>query len=356
MQHTLQHSRLNFFGAYALFAIAIAFVVTYALTSATTAFAATYGNNDYNYNYNNNNYKGNYGYHGWDDQDYTITNYLYIDGQQATTANASNDTFGMNTTVTGPNGSSPVNGQFTFGPSNSPTPYVYKYNNFNAGGNYTTSAVMNNGLGAQCSPYSSNPWNSNHQWNNGVRYALVGYTSGNTLAQAQQASVSSTAPSFTNVNANRHVIVWVHDCAVNSGQIGGDVTGGGNAPLFVTSVIPVDTSAIADGTFENGWKFLFNITAPGNEQDLAMRFADWTRTNGFGVIPVAGNIRISSAQASTSNWSLITGPNIYSTPNLHMVTDLSGIPGRQVQIAVEVAIPNGTPNGAYTTSYGVRSQ
>ena len=31
------------------------------------------------------------------------------------------------------------------------------------------------------------------------------------------------------------------------------------------------------------------------------------------------------------------------------------MPGRQVEITVEVAVPNGTPNGAYTTSYGVQS-
>jgi hypothetical protein len=31
------------------------------------------------------------------------------------------------------------------------------------------------------------------------------------------------------------------------------------------------------------------------------------------------------------------------------------MPGMQVQVKVEVAIPSGTVNGSYTTNYGVRS-
>ena len=64
-----------------------------------------------------------------------------------------------------------------------------------------------------------------------------------------------------------------------------------------------------------------------------------------------------AAQANNGGATiLLTAANIYSTPNLYMTGDLNVVmPGRQVEITVEVAVPNGTPLGAYTTNYGVKS-
>jgi hypothetical protein len=140
------------------------------------------------------------------------------------------------------------------------------------------------------------------------------------------------------------------------GTIGGTVTGG--APygaLGVTSITTVKNTATADGTFANGWKYLFNITVPTNEPNLAMKFADWALVGGTGTIPVANNIRISSAQADNSNATvLLTAAGTYSTPTLHMTSDLdSTIPGMQVQVLVETAIPISSNNGSYTAYYGV---
>jgi hypothetical protein len=140
------------------------------------------------------------------------------------------------------------------------------------------------------------------------------------------------------------------------GTIGGTV--GGQGVLKVDSVETVKDTATADGTFGNGWKYVFHITVPTDETNLAMKFADWARTGGGGTIPAANNIRISSAQADNGGATiLITAANTYSTPDLHMVTDLdAGTDGLQTQVTVEVAIPSGTPSGAYTTSYGVRTE
>ena len=96
---------------------------------------------------------------------------------------------------------------------------------------------------------------------------------------------------------------------------------------------------------------------PTSEQNLAMKFDNWLKTGGGGTIPVAGNMRISSLQANNGGATiLLASANTYSTPDLTMTGDLDLVmPGRQVEITVEVAVPNGTPNGAYTTSYGVQS-
>ena len=140
------------------------------------------------------------------------------------------------------------------------------------------------------------------------------------------------------------------------GTIGGTVTGG--APygvLGVTSITTVNNTATADGSFSDGWKYLFNITVPTNEPNLAMKFADWALTGGTGTIPVANNIRISSTQADNSDATvLLTAADTYSTPTLHMTGDLdSTTPGMQVQVLVETAIPLNSTNGSYTTNYGV---
>ncbi len=139
------------------------------------------------------------------------------------------------------------------------------------------------------------------------------------------------------------------------GTIGGNVEGEGE--LAVDSIEVVDNTATANGTFASGWEYVFHITVPTDETDLAMKFSNWAKTGGGGTIPAANNIRISSSQADNGGATvLITAENVYSTPDLHMVTDLdSGTDGIQVEVTVEVAVPVGTPSGAYTTSYGVQT-
>jgi len=139
-----------------------------------------------------------------------------------------------------------------------------------------------------------------------------------------------------------------------SGTIGGTVTGSGT--LAVTSVDAVDTTGTADGAYENGWKYVFNITIPTDEPNVAMKFSDWT--SGANILPVGGNMRISSAQANNGGATIpVVTAGVYTTPDLHMTTDLDpATPGIQVQLTVEVKIPVGTPSASYTTNYGVRSE
>ncbi|MDB5259425.1 MAG: hypothetical protein JWO73_633, partial [Candidatus Taylorbacteria bacterium] len=146
---------------------------------------------------------------------------------------------------------------------------------------------------------------------------------------------------------------------------GGDLTGttGGSTAttsLAVNSITSVRDIAAADGTFEHGWKWIFNITVPANETQLSMKFNDWmisaSSTNTSSSVPVASNVRISSAQASSADAIILQSAGQYSAP-LTLNADMdSAAAGRQVQVIVEVKIPQGTPDATYTTSFGVRTQ
>jgi len=127
-----------------------------------------------------------------------------------------------------------------------------------------------------------------------------------------------------------------------------------DAALHVDSIDAQKTTAIANDTYEDGWRYMFHITTPNDEENLAMRFSDWV--SGNSTIPVANNMRVSSAQASSTAAITLTGANTYSTPHMVMMTDLDpAMPGRQVEVLVEVKIPEGTANETYTTTYGVQT-
>jgi hypothetical protein len=220
------------------------------------------------------------------------------------------------------------------------------------GANYRLSEVLEGQVvGAACTPGTPGT----------PAFSLLGYTVGDTEALAAAATPALTAPVLTAITTNKHIIVWNHACATtgtgggSTGQIGGNVSGAGSGTLAVTSVDSVDTSAVADGTFENGWKHVFNITVPTSEPNIAVKFADWLKTGGGGTIPVANKMRISSPQADNSNATvLLTAANLYSTPKLHLTGDLDPLlPGMQIKVTVETAVAVGTPDGAYTTTYGV---
>jgi len=121
--------------------------------------------------------------------------------------------------------------------------------------------------------------------------------------------------------------------------------------LRVTGISAVKTFAIADDTYENGWSWLFNVTAPTSETELQMKFADWTSAL-LTTIPVAGNVRYSSTEASNGLVEIIAA-NTYGDP-LHLTGDSdTSAPGRQIEILVEARVPAGSAGGSYSTSYGI---
>src|SRR3989344_2247760 len=134
------------------------------------------------------------------------------------------------------------------------------------------------------------------------------------------------------------------------------------AGLTITKITPVKTQGIADATFENGWKWIFDVTAPTNETNLMMRFSDWFKTNfptGH-IMPVSNNMRFFSSQSSNAfnetSAIMITAPNTYSA-SMMLTGDMSSSQaGRQIQITVQTRIPNGTPDGNYSTNFAIRTQ
>jgi hypothetical protein len=177
-------------------------------------------------------------------------------------------------------------------------------------------------------------------------------------------SITATSPATTTAGVVDVTVTTPRGTSATSSadqytyQIGGTVTGGTQpgGTLAVTSVTPIKTNATADGTYGNGWSYLFNITVPTSEPNLSMEFANWFDT-ASDTLPVAGNMQISSAQATNSAPVTITAANLYSSPPLTMVGNMStSTPGLHVQVLVEVKVPLNTVNGSYTTNYGVQTQ
>lgn len=179
------------------------------------------------------------------------------------------------------------------------------------------------------------------------KYRLEGYrTSSVSFADATSASLATTSPNWVNTTGHQYVIVYNTLCQSTND----------NVPLSVT-VTPIKTSGIASNTYEEGWKYMFHVTAPSSETNLSMKFDNWLGVLASSTISAGGNMRISSAQADNGGAHiLITSANAYSTPALHMNSDMDlSQAGRQVNVLVEVKIPTGTPNTSYTTNFGVQT-
>ncbi len=273
----------------------------------------------------------------------------YVDGQPATDDRANGQSFSMTASWNDPEAGE-GSGSYTLSSDNE---YMAATSEMNKGADYTTEETIDGDIvAATCEDAS---------------YRLVGYSTGDSAEAAASAEVTSDVPSFTDLSNDMYVIVWNETCGddVNptpgEGTLTGNVTGGqsdqepGN--LEVTAIDAQKTTAIANGTFEDGWQYVFHITVPTDEPELALKFADWMQTNGTHVLPVADNMRISSDQANNDGATvLLTGADTYSTPNLTMTNDLDeNEDGLQVQVLVEVAVPSDTYNGTYSTEYGVRT-
>lgn len=270
----------------------------------------------------------------------TVTITKFIQGEMANATTAQSADFPMTSTFEAEN-TGAGGGTYILGASN-PVPYQAITSDLTRGADYATNEILTGDtVSAECTTETP--------------FALVGYTTGDSQAAAMTATLSTTSPSFTNMQDDMFVIVWNRDCSQSDGEINGEV--GGGAVLEVTAIEMIDTTATANGSFADGWKYVFHVTAPMDEDQMAMKFSDWLQTDGSGTIPVTNNIRISSLQADNDGATiLLTAADVYSTPALRMTADLdSEMPGRQVEITVEVAVPNGTPNGTYTTNYGVQS-
>lgn len=285
---------------------------------------------------------------------YTVHVRGYLDGSETTANAASNYLFPMDATWQAANqdNGQQTTGSFTLGNgSDSAHPYDYSTVAFQTGASYSTMAITND------TDASSNVLPVGSECSQG-KYVLQGYkTSSVSFDDAANMTLSTTAPSFSNLGSDEYVLVYDAKCTDTTGTINGDVTGGIEpGALAVTSITSVNSTATADGTFAHGWKYVFHVTIPDNETHVSMKFGDWMNTANSSTISAANNIRISSGQADNGGATiLITGANTYSGA-LDMTADLDpNTAGKQVDITVEAKVPAGSANGSYTTTYGVQS-
>jgi hypothetical protein len=131
----------------------------------------------------------------------TVTINKYIDGEQATAATANNAVFPMQSTWDTDN-IGDGSGGYTLSSAgfNSPDPYEAITSEMNAGSDYSTNEVTGGEVvAASCEP-------------DGAPFALVGYSVGDTHEEAVTAEKTTTAPSFTDLQENKYVIVWNETC------------------------------------------------------------------------------------------------------------------------------------------------
>lgn len=131
-----------------------------------------------------------------------------------------------------------------------------------------------------------------------------------------------------------------------------------SAVLAVTGIDTVNATAFADNTFANGLKWILHLTVPDAEDAFRMKFGDFTSADSSGTIPAASNIRIFSPQSSNaaSAGAAITQMSNDFGDWMYFTADASAtIPGRQVDVTVEMRIPVGASAGMYTTTFGAQS-
>lgn len=205
-------------------------------------------------------------------------------------------------------------------------------------------------------------WNTNEPATSQVEYGLTdAYGSITTL---DTATTTAHSVVITGLLSNQvyHFRVRSTDEA-NNEAVSGDNTFAtafdDTAELHVTNITLAKSFALANDTFADGWRWVFDVTIPTIEQNMSMKFSDFVGLLG-GTIPAANNVRIYSAEsnnaADDTSAITITAADTYSNP-LFMTSDRSSTtPGRQVQIVVEAKVPVGTPADSYSSNYGIRSE
>ncbi len=131
---------------------------------------------------------------------------------------------------------------------------------------------------------------------------------------------------------------------------------GSSTPLAVNSIDTIDSSAVADGTYENGWKWVIHFTVPDNENAFRIQFTNWAMVGTPSTtFATANNVRISTAQGSnastTASGMTLSGANTYSDWIYLTGDESASTPGRQVAVTVEVRIPLGTTPGSYSANF-----
>lgn len=272
--------------------------------------------------------------------------YSYVDKALATAAGTGSAVFPMETTWTSSTLGNQANVPFTLSPTgwgSSDNAYEASYVGGANGDDYSAWELTNGSVvAADCST--------------GDPYALVGYTTGTTLAAAQSATPSAIVPVFTNLQNDQYMIVWNKTCAAlpptpgvttnaatnvsnadatlngTNGGVAADQesfwvstssidTSSPNIPVGVYST-PVLSGVDAGAAFQDQLSLVTTqgITTGGVQQNMmpitpstTYNYVAWSHVNGQWYPGAQQSVTMSAApvvQAPTANaQSMITGEN-----------------------------------------------
>lgn len=129
-------------------------------------------------------------------ENYTVTIHKYLDGAPATAASADNADFPMHAVFPGGEGDYALS---ETGFNGDPTPYRAITAEMPEGSDYSTYEKTDGEVvGESC--------------DDDTPFALVGYTTGTSLAAAENATPTTAKPEFDDLNADQFVIVWNKTC------------------------------------------------------------------------------------------------------------------------------------------------
>jgi len=170
----------------------------------------------------------------------------------------------------------------------------------------------------------------------------------------------SSAVAFNSVETGKTIFAYLTDLSITGTSETFDVVlaSDSTTEITVTNTALVKRVATKNGEFNDGWMWVLDVTVPTASTILNMSFDNLT---GAGTIN-ATNIRFYSAQSSdhtSSDPIVITaaGAGTQWSDDMTLDTDMDGDPsnGRQIQITVQAAVPEGSTSGAYSASYDIQA-
>ncbi len=219
----------------------------------------------------------------------------FIDGVMATAGNASSSAFPMSATWDATNTGAGT-GAYTLSSVgfNSTNAYEAVTSQMTTGASYSTFEVTGGTVvGATCST--------------GQPYTLVGYSTGDTLSQAQVATTSLVVPSFTGLTGNKVVIVWNKVCVPTPLHI----SPANNSTTTSAMFLKADWTDVTDVVGGITYTFQFSHSSTTNPDGS---FATTTYTSSAlsaSEIPTTGtpagvyywHVRATDADGNVSAWS-----------------------------------------------------
>ncbi|MFA7151936.1 MAG: hypothetical protein WC113_03505, partial [Candidatus Paceibacterota bacterium] len=209
---------------------------------------------------------------------------------------------------------------------------------------------------------------ANTRFASGVQFDTVNAVSA--TVNGSDSTVTANVVTAANNAAAKTVGVHIYNVIVTSStghtaditvsyQVTADPATPGHGTLGVdTSLIQqIRSWGTVGGNFTNGWEWIIPITVPDNNNNVALKFANWT--SGSNNLPVALNMQYYSEEIDAENTGSSAHPVSITAAGTYpdwisMDDDRDSTrDGIQTYIHVQVKIPADTVSGSYTTSFGV---